>query len=104
MSNDVTIIMFMFVFFVGLGTLLPFVQEAFGQTQINVGTDELIDDISDNTSNSSLTIWKVLLSVIKMFFWTFGDLPIIIDAIIMLPLRLGFAFLVARNVWVGGGG
>jgi len=82
--------------------------------------DAEISNIEAQTSNSidigesiSLEIETVLgvpievLSIIGNFFalpfWTFG-LPIWVNLWILAPFRSIYIFIIARNIWVGGGG
>lgn len=105
MVNDTIILLTLFVFFIGMGVLLPFVQEDFGVRQVEGQLDPVMEDIRDGASSpSAISILSILLSIAKMFFWTFGQIPFLIDTLVMTPLRLTFIFLIARNIWVGGGG
>jgi hypothetical protein len=105
MANDMIIIYSIMVFFIILGGLLPFVQDAFGQSQTTDQTKPFIDDLTHKATRISTTnAFSILLSVIKMFFWTFGTLPFIIDLVIFIPLRIILVATIARNIWIGGGG
>lgn len=105
MVNDMTILYSIMAFFIILGGLLPFVQEDFNQDQIENQYEPFTDDMKQKAESVSTTnAFTVLLSVVKMFFWTFGDLPFVIDLVIFIPLRLVFLLVIVRNIWIGGGG
>lgn len=103
-ENDVAIAGSIITIFVLLGVLLPYVQADFEAPQTLNDVQKLESDLGEETADiSAVTPFTLLLSVLKMFFWTFGDLPFWLDAFFLI-LRVELAFIVARNVWVGGGG
>lgn len=104
--NDISIITGIIILFVALGTMLPFIREDFGQTQT---TDYLIDDFNQGIANDVDTVgnvsaFNVIISIFKLFFWTFGEIPLLIDALLFIPLRIILVLTIARNIWIGGGG
>ena len=121
MVNDISIITGIITVFILTGALLPFLTEGFGtgESFSNVAQfeNEITDDIKNVKSNETVTgilgalsagatgvgFLDVLFSVLLMFFWTFGALPFWLD-IIFLILRLILVLIIARNVWIGGGG
>ena len=88
--------------FVAIGIFLPIVNEAVGNDDSPLYRTNLDDDISA-TDWTVVGFWNVFLSVLSMFFWTFGAIPIWLDAVFMV-LRIILVLTVARNVWIGGGG
>jgi len=118
MVNDISIAGVIIFIFITLGILLPFVQEEFNapiqRNDVNALNNEVGDAIKDAGSKS---IFSIVTSVAKMFFWTngipgvgvtnigvsSGRLPFWID-IFFLPLRLMLALILVRNIWIGGGG
>ena len=105
MANDMIIILVISVIFIGLGSVLPFIQEDLDISPVvTTDTEEFVQDIGEEADSAvSLTIFTVLFSVLKMFFFTFGDLPFLIDVFIFIPLRLILVLTIARNIWIGGG-
>jgi hypothetical protein len=51
-----------------------------------------------------VSIWSAIMSMLGMLVWSFGGLPFWIDLLIFMPLRIVVILLIARNVWIGGGG
>lgn len=106
------------VFFILVGAVLPFVNSTFQQTEtfqdfgnFTGNVTDSAKELSDKTIEptwlnpvGSLNALSVLASILKMFFWTFGDLPFWIDIVLFIPLRLIFVAIIARNIWIGGGG
>ncbi len=104
MVNDISIIWGIITVFVALGILLPFINEAYGETSANINIDNFESSVSKTVENAStINTFTVIFSILKMFFWTFGDLYFWLDGIFVI-LRVMLALTIARNVWIGGGG
>jgi len=102
--NDISIATGIILVFVLLGLVLPFVNEAFDVSGTNLNTGSIEENVGQEVENvSTISAFRVLLSVLKMFFWTFGDLPFWLDGAFIV-LRVMLAFIIARNIWIGGGG
>ena len=91
--NIVLIILFIFV---GIGIVIPFVNEEFDIEGATINIDnpanELINE--DFSDASSVSAGDILKSVGKMFFWTFGDLPFWLDAIFIVLRVILLAILI----------
>ncbi len=92
-SGIVLIILFIFV---GIGVIIPFVNQEFDVTGSTFDTenvaDELIGEEFDDVSK--VNAGDILSSVGKMFFWTFGDLPFWMDAIFVVLRVILLAILI----------
>ncbi len=99
--NDITIIMGVVFIFVGLGFIMPYIQEDFSNGTTNTDMVGLESEL--NEDYNTITIWGLLWSVLKMFVWTFGNFPLWVDALFFLPLRIMFFVTLARNIHIGGG-
>ena len=62
-----------------------------------------LEPCPDATYGSQLSVWKIIGSMFTSIFWTFGVADWI-NLFILLPLRLLLLLLIARNIWIGGGG
>lgn len=100
MANDVHYIIVFVSFFLFLGLMCPLLNEEFN-SDLLVEDVEGIDPEEEEYSVSSGVF--VILNLFVIPFWTFG-LPAWVNLWFLLPVRLAFLFVVARNVWVGGGG
>lgn len=71
------------IFFI-LGTALPFIQHDFGMPEVkNNFIDSTVQQPNDTNPVTAPFSWlAVLFSIIKMFFWTFGQVPLIIELIL----------------------
>jgi hypothetical protein len=98
--NDMVIIATITAIFIAIGVALPFVQQDFDVPVTNNDPDTII---APGDSTTSVGAFQVIGSVFKMFFWTFGALPVWLDSI-FVGLRIILALTIARNLWVGGGG
>lgn len=104
MVNDISIAWGIITVFILLGVLLPFVNEAYDTSSGIINTENLETAVGENVENASaITAFTILFSVLKMFFWTFGDLYFWLDAIFVI-FRIMLALIIARNIWIGGGG
>ena len=104
MGNDIVIIAGLMCVFILTGALLPYVYDSFDEPNtINADVDGLYNDVSSESENvSSVNAVQILLSVISMFFWSFGALPFWVELIYII-MRIIFWITIARNIWVGGG-
>lgn len=102
--NDISVLTWIIGFFLLLGFVLPFAHDVQDTPGKNIDTDrgEIESDLSGQ-DESTTSVWQVLWSVINMYFWTFGNLPVWLDLIMWIP-RFVLYLTVARNIWVGGGG
>lgn len=100
--NDVVIMWTIAFLFIMLGVLLPYVTSAFNDTTTTINTDDLSSGIDDETDLTSVTALTLVKSVAGMFFWTFGALPVWLDAI-LLVFRVTLGLLIYRQVRSGGG-
>lgn len=75
------------IIFVGIGVMLPYMQQATDSDIEEFGLNEIDDDVRSSSANP-VTFITILWSVIKMFFFTFGALPVWLDTILFLPLRI----------------
>jgi len=110
MVNDISIATFILGFMIVLATVLPFVQTDFNQTVVTNDIDRLTEDINRNNFSESGGIftsapsgWEIFKSFFLVFFWSFGALPLLIE-IPLLLMKIVLVLIIARNVWIGGGG
>jgi len=90
-------------FFILLGLVLPIINSSFDTTYTgNSDINSLETDIRGESDNNQLSIWRVIGSLLSVFFWSFGELPFIANIILLIP-RIIFISTVARNIWIGGG-
>lgn len=102
MANDVLYITVIFSFFLLVGAVLPYINSAFEQDANTINTNDVTGDIEEALENNDVSGWTVLLSMTKIFFFTFGDIPLLLDLILFIP-RTIFAVLVYRQIRSGGG-
>ena len=101
--NDMTIIFGLISFFVFIGVVTPFINADLNSNLPEFSPEQLTANINTEEAKSAVSAFKVLGSVLSMFFFTFGSIPIFIDVAVFIPLRLLLVLIVARNVWIGGG-
>ncbi len=92
--------LFIIILFIFIGTafILPFVNSEFGTSSPDYDTDNVQDEFisEDLTDVSSVSAGDLLKSIGKIFFWTFGDLPLWLD-LIFVVLRITFLVLIIKN-------
>lgn len=101
--NDISIISGIIIIFVLIGVFLPYLNQEFPSSASATNISGIEDDLSGDAEGiDDINAFDVLVSVLKMFFWTFGDLPFWLDTMFII-LRIIFIVTVARNIWIGGG-
>lgn len=99
-SSDVAIFAGFVTFFLLLGAAAPYLNAEFN-SRLN---DNNYDSIDQTTAASqSVDFADVLLSMITIFFWSFGNIPFLIDIIVFLPARLIMLFMLVRLIRGVGG-
>ena len=104
MGNDITVMYGIIIFFVLIGVIAPYLNAEFNSELAELDPTILESGIDPDDARSTVGAFNVIGSVFAMFFWTFGIIPVWFDLIIFLPLRITLALIVARNIWIGGGG
>lgn len=101
--SDTVILSTIIVFFVALGAVIPFVHSSFNQAGDTFNTEGIEFASGQSTSTNSVTVLGVVVSITTMFFWTFGNIPAILDIIIFVPIRIIFLVLLFKLVRGVGG-
>lgn len=102
-SNDMVLIASFLTFFTILGILLPVINSGFDTEYTGIGgIGDLEEDVGNESDNNQLSIWRVIFSMISVFFWSFGELPVLLNTFLLIP-RIIFILTVVRNIWIGGG-
>lgn len=88
------------IFFIASGLVVGAINTLFEETSEDFSTDSIQQDVREQSYKpaTSTNIFKILLSVVSMSFWTFGALPLWVELIIYLPLRVMFWYLIAKAV------
>ena len=77
-KTEIDIFIILTFVFVILGFTLPYIQDSFG-------IDVTVNNLYDSTEINFLTI---VTSIVSMFSFTFGALPLWLDLCIFVPLRI----------------
>ena len=103
-ANDGIIITLLCVFFLTTGLIVSAINEEFRGSSDSQNVEGIQDDINEELNKNSVTdIFKVVLTVVSMSFWTFGSLPFLVEIIFFLPVRILFWYTVAKNLRGVGG-
>ena len=87
---------FLVFLFVALGGILPFIQAEFQQTTQEGRVEGLNTAVSQKSGSlDSTSAIDVALSIVKMFFWTFGDLPLWLD-LIFIAFRIQLLMIIIQ--------
>ncbi len=84
-------------FFVIIGFIAPFVNDEFGGNAPVYDLDTLDSGIDAESTSAIGTAFEVFVSIVSMFFWNF-NLPVWMNAIIFLPIRIIFILLVTKVI------
>lgn len=92
--------------FVLLGFALPFVNSAFSDGLYSAPDLEgLNEDLGQEIEQvNAVSVTDVIFSLLTIWFWTFGGLPIWFDLCLLMPLRIILAYIFVDLLWIGGGG
>ena len=101
--SDMDILATIVIFFITLGTVMPFIHASFDETETNVNTKGVEFAAGQDLAASNVSILGVVLSIFTMFFWTFGNIPVILDLILFVPLRIIFIVLLYKLIRGVGG-
>ncbi len=105
--NDISIIAILIFIFFGTAIMIPFINSAFGTTSSTLDTDGLAADIQqDAESINTLSAFGVLKTVLLLAFFDFGGalgMPFWLQGIYTI-LGIILILVIARNIWIGGGG
>ena len=105
--NDISIIAVISFIFLATAVMIPFINSEFGTTASTFDIDNLESDVKeDATSISRLSGFGVLKTVIQLAVFDFGNslgLPFWLD-LLYTGLGIIFILVIARNIWIGGGG
>ena len=105
--NDISILAVIGFIFFGTAIIIPFINSAFDTTSDNFDTEQFSSGVQDDAESvSALSAFQVLLTILKLAFFDFGNtlsMPFWLDAIYTF-LAVIFIAVVARNIWIGGGG
>ncbi len=108
MANDVSIITGIIATFILLGVFLPILEAGYNVTPSNTDVSDFTDSLN-NASKAlgkktgfeavvgSLGFFDIAASILKMFTWTFGALPVWLDLIFII-FRIILIILVVRII------
>lgn len=82
-SNNMILYTFITIFIV-IGVVLPFLQKDLG-TEI---TNNDVEGFTGDLIQQDVGVVDVIISVLKMFFWSFGDIPLLLELFIFVPMRI----------------
>ena len=130
MPNDSSILAGLIIFFIAMGVLMPFIHDAFSNT-VTITNIELLETESFNAgeqannsqadcywlflpgrptlicpeavADETVNAINIITSILKMFIWTFGQVPFFIDLLLLEPLRILGYFLTYRALRSGAG-
>ena len=106
--NDAGIIFGIAIVLVALGTILPLLNAEFGTSYSNyslgssTASASALQDADSGVLSASPGVFASIKGAVIMFFWSF-DVPWYINVLLLEPLRLILYFVIARNIWIGGG-
>ena len=101
MANDTYILIGILAIFISLGVAMPYINTALEHDASNVDINDFEDSVG-GVDIGSTTPWGIIISVASMFFWTFGSLPVYVDAFFVL-MRVTFFVIIYRLIRSGSG-
>ena len=102
--GDTAILFTIITIFVFLGAILPFINTAFGQDETNLNTAGVEFATGQGFDDeNSISIGSIAVSIFIMFFWTFGAIPVLLDLLLFVPMRIVFVILLFKLIRGVGG-
>ncbi len=100
--NDISIASGIITVFILLGVFLPFINSSLSVQSPSVNTTSIQTNVGQDVANidgsfTTVSGLKIIVSVLKMFFWTFGDLPFWLDAIFVI-LRIILVLILIKYI------
>lgn len=85
-TSDTAIFTGICMIFVVFGAVLPFIQHDFSSPELTLNNGSLIPSVNPAQDNDPITAtfswFGVFFSIVKMFVWTFGALPVWADLVV----------------------
>ncbi len=104
MVNDVTVAAGILLFFIAAGVLMPFVYTELDFTSTSLEAQTITDEaLEELKQTQTIGAMDVIQSILKMIFWLPNYIPFWV-AILFYIMRTILVFIIARNLWIGGGG
>ena len=98
MGTDSTLLITVMVFFILLGTVLPFIDAATGADITTHNADELSPQVDEQDFNV-INGLDVFLSILTVLFWSFS-VPFYVNLLFIEPFRILAYYLIIR--WIRG--
>lgn len=96
--SDYAIIITIIAIFLAVGAFLPFVSDELGETVSSPNIEQIEENLGGQIDNETVVGgFDILLSILSMFFWTFGALPLAVDSFFIL-LRIALVIFIVRTV------
>ena len=101
--SDMDILATIVIFFITLGTVMPFIHASFNEAGTDLNSEGVEFEAGQDLPFSNVSILGVILSIFTMFFWTFGNIPLLLDLLLFVPLRIIFVVLLYKLIRGVGG-
>lgn len=101
--NDVTIAGGILAFFILSGVLLPYVYSDLAYSGSNLESAGLSEEqLQQGTVSDNIGTMELVKSIFRVMFWLPTYIPFWLRGIFYL-MRIILLFILARNIWIGGG-
>ena len=109
--NDISIIAILLFILVGTAIIIEYINSEFETSSDTFDTDEFQSGVKGQAEEvkggiADITAVRVFVNIFKLAFFDFGntlELPFWLDAVYTV-LAIILILVIARNIWVGGGG
>lgn len=99
--NDTVIFTGICIIFLAFGAILPFIQQDFSAPSLTLNNGSLIPSVNPvedtNPFTATFSWFGVFFSIVKMFVWSFGQIPLWAD-LIMEIFRIILYFIGFRLI------
>lgn len=104
--NDMYMLFILILILFGSALVIPTLSSAAGESYANYNRDNITSEVKDKSQSTTTSTFGVIGTLFKLGFWDFGDtlhLPAWLDLFYSM-LTLIILVILARNIWIGGGG
>jgi len=95
--NGDYILALLIIFFIMLGVLIPIIQESFNLDKDENNINTVAEGLTGK-GDDSVSAFDIIISIVSMFFWSFGAIVWWVDLLLLVPLRIIALVLLAVRI------
>lgn len=97
-ESDTAIMWTIVIIFLILGFVTPFIHSAFAEVSPNIDTQGFATGLATAVTTDGVNIVELVVSMVAIFFFSFGLIPLWLDLTVLLSMRFMLVYLIFRGV------